>query len=188
VRVCAEATAAQACWCLHSAQGVVKLCMEWQHAVLASVGARWRMPSPLHIRSTVRSWGSGILCRINGPTGSINPIRSDVGTLKTIKLLWGALLDLCWYLGMPGKWLWKVRACTLALSPLPELTRCGQLVGSVRSLWRHVHMGLEATPHNGWDSKQHLTMDAIISVRRVRAQSSQACACEHVRIARCRAT
>ena len=48
-----------------------------------------------------------MLCRINGPGGTANPIRSDVGLARTFRLLRGALLELAGYLGRPGTWLWN---------------------------------------------------------------------------------
>jgi len=33
------------------------------------------MPSLFAVRSTVRSWGTKMLCRTNGPAGTANPIR-----------------------------------------------------------------------------------------------------------------
>jgi len=38
---------------------------------------------------------------------SVNPIRRDVGAVRTLKLLWGSLIELSWYLGRPGRWCWK---------------------------------------------------------------------------------
>ena len=36
---------------------------------------RMLMPSLFAVRSTVRSWGTKMLCRTNGPAGTANPIR-----------------------------------------------------------------------------------------------------------------
>ena len=52
--------------------------------------------------------------------GTRSPIRDDVGLVRTLKLLWGSLCELTWFLGMPGLWAWQaVRLFAFVVTMLP---------------------------------------------------------------------
>ena len=63
------------------------------------------------LKSLSLQLSESLLCKVNGPKGSNNPIRRDVGIVRTLRLLWGSALELAWYLG--GSVAWVVRFAML---------------------------------------------------------------------------